>query len=144
MDKELNQRITKLRKEMGYTQEEFGKLLGMKTSAYSQLERNGKIDTVLLKKMAKVLNVDVYELLTGQPINQTPNDYKEILNQIENLIKESKAEDDGPEIVIGYKYKEFSMGVEEVRLLKQIRRLNQKNIQEVIDIITNKLQSQKV
>ena len=62
MDIEVNYRIYNYRKKYGYTQAQLGKMLGLKTSTYSQMERKGNIDTDILKKLAEIFNVSVISL----------------------------------------------------------------------------------
>lgn len=62
-DMKINEKIKNLRKEKGITQERIAELLGMKTSTYSQMERSGKIPIDKILKLAKILEVNLLEIL---------------------------------------------------------------------------------
>lgn len=62
--KQLGQRIAQLRKEKGWTQEEFSEKLAIKRSALARIETGNVNSSILvLKKIAQELNVTVQELL---------------------------------------------------------------------------------
>ncbi len=65
-DKSINERIKKLRLEKGFSQEKMGELLGIKTSTYSQMERNGIISAQRLKILAEIFDVSYEFLLDGK------------------------------------------------------------------------------
>lgn len=54
----INQKIYMLRKELGLTQPEVAKLMGMKYDTYAKKECNGNITFDFVFKWAKTLNVD--------------------------------------------------------------------------------------
>ncbi len=62
MDK-INQNIKKARKEKGYTQAEMAKLLGMKTSTYSQMERMGNVPAQTVLELASALKINLLEIM---------------------------------------------------------------------------------
>ncbi|MBR6532838.1 MAG: helix-turn-helix transcriptional regulator, partial [Clostridia bacterium] len=125
-DYEVNARIRALRKKHKFTQEELGKMLGYKTSTYSQIERKGNIDTKLLKDLARIFDVDVKYILFGEipePKILTP--------------EPSKPPE--PQIIIGYKLKNETLSVMEMSFIEEIRRLGKEDISEIGDIIYKKL-----
>ena len=63
MSKSINSRIAKIRKAKGFRQYQVAELLGMKTTAYSQMERTGRIYADRIVSLASIFNVDVKELL---------------------------------------------------------------------------------
>lgn len=63
---DINKRIKYYRRKKGYTQGELAKAIGMKSSTYSQAEREGIITCDLLLKVAKALEVDPEILLLGK------------------------------------------------------------------------------
>ncbi len=66
----------------GYTQEELGNLLGMKTSTYSQFERKGKVDSLMLKKLATIFDIDIKLLLYGE------NEMEELKGEVKKAVGE--------------------------------------------------------
>lgn len=66
IDHKIGQRIIGLRKEKGYTQEQMSVLLNVTPQAISKWENNNALpDTALLPLLAKVLDVSIDKLLTG-------------------------------------------------------------------------------
>lgn len=78
----IDERVVKFRKAEGINQTEMGKYLGIKTTTYSQKERNGKFDGEALKIIAEVLDIDVKILLYGE-LKTEENLYQEIYNKIQ-------------------------------------------------------------
>lgn len=66
LEETINQRITRYRKSLGFSQAEVAVLLGMKHSTYSLKERGGDIDCETIIKISEVLGVDVKVLLYGE------------------------------------------------------------------------------
>ena len=66
MAETINERIKFWRKKRGLSQAELAEKLGVKSSTYSQCERNGIISCEMLIKVAHILTVDVRELLFGR------------------------------------------------------------------------------
>lgn len=126
MDLEVNARIRALRKKHKFTQAELGKMLGYKTSTYSQMERKGNIDTELLKNLCKVFNVDVKYLLFGE----VPEP---------KIITPEPPKPPEPEIIVGYKFVNETLSVMEMDFIKQLRHLKMEDISEIGDIINKKL-----
>lgn len=115
MSLEINKRIKAERIKKGYTQGQFSHLLGLKESTYSQMEREGKISAETLKKIAKVLNVDILYLL-----------YNKEIPIIENVIIENE-----------------DYTAQEKSIIKIIRNLTIKDRKEVINYIESKYKAQK-
>ena len=70
MPETINQRICFYRKKLKLTQSQVGKMLGVKTSTYSQMERRGNITCENLIKLSEILSVDTLTLLYGKNIPQ--------------------------------------------------------------------------
>ena len=67
MDHTVGQRIARLRREMGLKQEELAQMLGISGQAVSKWENNQTCpDITLLPQIAKIFNVTVDELLSGE------------------------------------------------------------------------------
>lgn len=100
----INQRVKKLRKQNKYSQKNIGNLLGMKTSTYSQMEREGNFNGDELVLLADFFKVDVktflYDDIPETPvIIEIPDDYYQLNRREYDLMtmyrcvnKESKAE----------------------------------------------------
>ncbi len=71
-DKEFGQRLRKLRKEHGLSQDKLAKKLGYKTSVSISKTESGITppDIRVLAKIAKVLDADLHWLITGKPSPQ--------------------------------------------------------------------------
>lgn len=126
MDLEVNARIRALRKKYAFTQEELGKMLGYKTSTYSQIERKGNIDTKLLKDLSKVFDVDVKYLLFGE----VPEP---------KIITPEPPKPPEPEIIVGYKFINETLSVMEKTLIDKFRLLNLEDIQIIARVIDEKI-----
>ncbi len=72
MANEINDRIKKYRKERKLTQAELAAKIGVKTSTYSQMEREGNIKVDMALKIAEALNVDPNLIVYGKSI--TPDE----------------------------------------------------------------------
>ncbi len=63
----IGERISRLRKNKGYTQEEFSSLLGVTPQAVSKWENGASCpDITLLPKIAEIFSITTDELLTGK------------------------------------------------------------------------------
>jgi len=124
MEETVNQRIRRLRKRMGYSQKDVAKMLGLKTSTYSQMERIGKITSELLIKLTVILQTDALTLLYGdnKPKTIIPN------------INEFKKDIDGiPFLVAQDIYEKFAVIA--------MRNLLPSSKQEVYEFIIDKLKN---
>lgn len=65
MDMTVNERIASYRRLANLSQNKVAELMEMKHSTYSQMERSGSITTDRLVKLAKILDVDVNDILYG-------------------------------------------------------------------------------
>ena len=81
MNETINQRIIKIRKKSGYTQDDVSKILGVHKSTYSRMERKGKINCQLAIKLAEIFKVDVTSILYSED-----NDENEDKEQTSNSI----------------------------------------------------------
>ena len=70
LEETINQRITRYRKMLGYSQTQAADLLDMKHSTYSLKERGGDIDCETIMKISDVFGVDVKVLLYGENANE--------------------------------------------------------------------------
>ena len=57
--REINERVVKIRKKHGFSQENLADKLNMKLSTYSQMERSGKIPCEVLVEIAEVFKMDI-------------------------------------------------------------------------------------
>ena len=69
----VNQRIRHYRKMLKYTQADVAKMLDMKISTYSQMERMGNITCETLIKLTDILKTDALTLLYGENYEQESN-----------------------------------------------------------------------
>lgn len=60
---EVNKRVYIIRKQVKYSQAEIGKVLNLKTSTYSQKEREGKFSGEELLVLADFFKIDVRDFL---------------------------------------------------------------------------------
>lgn len=63
MELKIGGKIAKYRKLKGYTQEQFGELVGVSGQAVSKWENGGVPDTYLLPVISKILGVSIDTLL---------------------------------------------------------------------------------
>ncbi len=70
MSQTINERIIIARKLGNLTQAEVAERLDMKSSTYSQMERQGKISSDMILKLAKILDVKPMYLLCGETNNE--------------------------------------------------------------------------
>lgn len=126
MDLEVNARLKKLRKENGFTQAQIGKVLGMGQNAYSSLEQRGRVNTLVLKRLAEFYDVDVKYILYGEE------------TEAPQITEPPKIKPCKPEIIVSYSSEEFQISVMESLIIETIRNLNEKDKQEVLDVIYRK------
>ena len=73
MEESLGQRIARLRRNKGLTQEELGDKVGVSSQAVSKWETDSSVpDVMLLVKIANLLDISVDELLGNDRIKETP------------------------------------------------------------------------
>jgi Cyclopropane fatty acid synthase and related methyltransferases len=76
IDKGIGRRISLLRKEREYTQEQISTLLNVTPQAVSKWENGNALpDTAILPLLAKVLEVSIDRLLTGNDLPEKPSPY---------------------------------------------------------------------
>ena len=66
MTETINERIKRFRIKSGFTQAQLGKMLGIKTSTYSQMERKGIVTCKTLIKLTEIFQTDALTLLYGE------------------------------------------------------------------------------
>lgn len=74
----INERIRHFRKRLKYTQADVAKMLDMKISTYSQMERKGNITCETLIKLTDILKTDALTLLYGENYEESNVNSKEI------------------------------------------------------------------
>lgn len=76
MNLEVNKRIKEAREKARLSQNDVAKLMGMKCSTYSQMERKGSISVDKALKLAEILSADsdyiIYGKLKEEKIDFTP------------------------------------------------------------------------
>ena len=73
MEESLGQRIARLRRNKGHTQEELGDKVGVSSQAVSKWETDSSVpDVMLLVKIANLFDISVDELLGNDRIKETP------------------------------------------------------------------------
>jgi transcriptional regulator with XRE-family HTH domain len=73
MEESLGQRIARLRRNKGLTQEELGDKVGVSSQAVSKWETDSSVpDVMLLVKIANLLDISVDELLGNDRIKEKP------------------------------------------------------------------------
>lgn len=79
---EFGRRVASLRKEKGYTQEKISAMLRVTPQAVSKWEQGNALpDTLLLPQLAKLLNVSIDYLLTGESLGGKAGPYDEDYRQ---------------------------------------------------------------
>ncbi len=121
-------KIRKRRNEMQYSQEYMASQLGISQPAYANLE-NGetKLSTKRLEKIAKILEVDLIDLLDGNTtVNNINNNAENTYGIVENLYQDNK---DYAEKIIKHLEKDKELLIlEKKRLLKIIENLSNSKI----------------
>ena len=100
-DNKIGEKIARLRKEKGLTQKELGEKLFVTDKAVSKWERGLSLpDITLLEKLAKELDIDIYDLFGLEERNK---------DDVLKVIKEekSKLEKQFSDITDGYSYDDF-------------------------------------
>ncbi|MBR2040373.1 MAG: helix-turn-helix transcriptional regulator [Clostridia bacterium] len=90
-DKIINQRVRELRVSRKVNQKTLGKVLGIKTSTYSQMERKGNISAERLRLIAEYFKVDYNYLLSGEIQEHEFSKEKDINYIYETIKQELKA-----------------------------------------------------
>ncbi len=90
IQKGLGQRIQKLRRDFGYSQEQFAEKIGIAINTLSNIERGNAFMTAqTMEKIIHVLNINPQELFLFSDDFSEEETYKYIIYKI-NLIKENK------------------------------------------------------
>ena len=122
MAETINQRIRSQRKKLQYTQYQVAKMLSMKESTYSQMERKGNITCEILIKLCDILNTDALTLLYGE--KEQPKESKKT-EEIEKNFSTI------PMLVAQNLYENFAVIA--------MRSLPSKKKQEIYEFVLNKL-----
>jgi len=77
MSQTVNQRVAARRKSLGLRQYQVAELMGMKTTAYSQMERTGNITSKRIVELSKILDVTTDYLLFGEELDFNPIEKKD-------------------------------------------------------------------
>ncbi|MFA7700998.1 MAG: helix-turn-helix transcriptional regulator [Bacilli bacterium] len=73
MEESLRQRIARLRRNKGLTQEDLGDKVGVSSQAVSKWETDSSVpDVTLLVKIANIFDISVDELLGNDRVKETP------------------------------------------------------------------------
>lgn len=94
MANDIFQRIKFFRHQKGYSQENIANQLSIKQNTFARIEKNIiKLDVEKLIKIAEVLDVDLYLLLTGNiPSNYNLNDIDSYIESLRSIIKMQEEE----------------------------------------------------
>ncbi len=84
--KQLGQRIAKLRKAKGYSQEKFAELIGIATSSLSYIETGTNfLQPRTLEKIIEVLDVEPQELFRFSTVEKSAELYKKLVKRIATI-----------------------------------------------------------
>lgn len=86
MPSSINERIRKYRKEKKYSQGQLAAKLGIKTSTYSQMEREGNITADMVLKIAAVLKIEPSLIFLG--VSVAPQKPSTLTFHSPNIIEE--------------------------------------------------------
>ncbi len=90
IQKGLGQRIQKLRRDFGYSQEQFAEKIGIAINTLSNIERGNAFMTAqTMEKIIHVLNINPQELFLFSDDFSEEESYKYIIYKV-NLIKKNK------------------------------------------------------
>lgn len=125
MSNEINKRITMYRKLLGLSQLKTAELMNMKSSTYSQMERDGSITCDRLLRLAEIFDVSPQYLLCGK--NETKPD---VLRE-DGIFKDKPTK---PLLVLSKKEENF---------IKILRFLSKEDKNEVIQFLETKYNKRK-
>ena len=87
---QLGKNIQILRKQKGYSQEEFAEKIGIATNTLSSIERGYSFMTVqTLEKISHILKVQPYELFFASDENEEKDMYNYILKKLNDIKNDS-------------------------------------------------------
>lgn len=82
----LGKRIQYLRKQCGFSQERLAEAINIAPTSLSYIETGrGFMTLQTIEKLAKVLNVELYEIFQFSSIKTTKESYNFILNKLEQI-----------------------------------------------------------
>lgn len=126
MEKEINKRIRKYRKDAHLTQEKTANALGIKCSTYSQMERKGNIRADIAIKLADIFKVDPDFIIYGsKPLDFTPIEPKVLTANAPDTFAQKLQE-------------EFPLKNREKQAITIIRNLSEEDREEVYSFIEEK------
>ena len=128
MSETINKRIRRLRKAKGYTQADVAKLLNLKISTYSQMERKGNINSDKITKLSEVLDTKPLVLLYGEDYCEHPKE------KTAELIEEKESKIDIPEIPFI-----VTSNLYEKMTVIAMRRLSPQDNKEIYNFVLDKL-----
>lgn len=124
MNLEINKRVVYYRKQKHLTQATVAERIGMKSSTYSQMEREGDISADRIVKLAEVFGIRPEWILLGEPQEKSEPDNSDVtLQQSKPIIPEPEP---------------FVLTNMEMSIIKIIRNLKKKEKEEVINFIQSK------
>ncbi len=90
IQKQLGQRIQKLRKAKGFSQEKFAEAIGIAPTSLSYIETgNGFLTAKTLEKIVETLNVEPYELFISNDLSSVLSK-EEMYNYLTESLKQIK------------------------------------------------------
>lgn len=139
MSETINQRILKYRKLANLTQAEVADKLGMKSNAYSQMERKGNISADRLVALASIMGIHPDILLFGE----TENDI--VINKLDFTPKpkNSRKLKQSPTSFVDSLQSGFVATHKEENIIKIIRHLPKDVRAEVMEYIEQKYKEYK-
>ena len=123
MNLEINKRVVYYRKQNHLTQSTVAERIDMKSSTYSQMEREGDISADRIVKLAEVFGIRPEWLLLGEPEEKNEDNGIAVAEQQKSVIPEPEP---------------FVLTNMEMSIIKIIRNLKKKEKEEVINFIQSK------
>lgn len=130
--KNLNQRIAYYRNVAGYTQEQAAEKLGIKTSTYSQMERDGNVYVERFFILSEFFNVPPCEMYYGVP--SKCNEEKDESRTIPTGIEVTPQTANQPTPVIPVIYDDLVLSNSYKNHLKIVTNLSKEHRQAVFDL----------
>lgn len=142
MNKAINERVKKYRNFAGLSQEEVAKKLNIKTSTYSQMERNGNISAQTIMNLAAIFDVSPITLMYDE------NDpFARVAARAMETPVESSLNFESPRITIdengNFVFPEYQPSRREIDFLKTIKSLPKTAQQEILDFVQKKFDENK-
>ena len=137
----INERVKKYRILAGLSQEEVAKKLNMKTSTYSQMERNGNISAQTIMKLAEIFGVSATTLMYDEndPFSRMVERSFEKSDEILNFEQPKITIDENGNFV----FPEYAPTKRELDFLKTIKSLPKTTQQEILDFVQKKVEEEE-